>query len=49
MNDNLISRSELLKALDAFSDIKSSAFCRGVEIVKKIIEEQPAANEDDLR
>ena len=49
MNNDLISRSELLKSLDAFSDIKSSAFCRGIEIARKIIEEQPAADEDDLR
>ena len=49
MSDDLISRSELLKALDAFSDIKSSAFCRGVEVVRKIIEEQPAVDEDDLK
>lgn len=42
-NGDLISRSELLKCLEPFGDIKSSAFCRGIEIARKIIEEQPAA------
>ena len=42
-NGDLISRSELLKALEPFGDIKSSAFCRGIEIARKIIEEQSAA------
>ena len=42
MNNDLISRSELLKCLEPFGDIKSSAFCRGIEIARKIIEEQPA-------
>lgn len=49
MSNDLISRSELIKALEPFGDIKSSAFCRGVEVVRKIIEEQPAVDEDDLR
>ena len=52
MNNDLISRSELLKALEPFGDIKSGAFCRGIEIARKIIEEQPAAadkREDDLK
>ena len=51
MNNDLISRSELLKCLEPFGDIKSSAFCRGIEIARKIIEEQPAAvdnHKDDL-
>lgn len=52
MNNDLISRSELLKALEPFDDVKSSAFCRGIEIARKIIEEQPAAADvtaDDLK
>lgn len=49
MSDDLISRSELLKALEPFGDVESSAFCRGIEIARKIIEEQPAVDEDDLR
>lgn len=42
MNSDLISRSELIKTLEPFDDVKSSAFCRGIEIARKIIEEQPA-------
>ena len=50
MNNDLISRSELLKCLDTFgSTEKSNDFLRGIEIARKIIEEQPSVNEDDLK
>lgn len=53
MSNDLISRNELLKCLDAFgSSEKSNDFLRGIEIARKIIEEQPAAADkcdDDLR
>lgn len=50
MNNDLIRRAELLKSLDAFgSKEKSNDFLRGIEITRKIIEEQPAVDEDDLK